>query len=491
MIRLTLLIVLTLSTAFCLNAQNQFIRVYGGESYDFGRAIIQTADDGYLIAGTTGSFGLSSAEIMLLKTDPNGYVEWRKYYGGQYADQCESMDLSQDGNLIIGGFTERTGKGYQAYALKLTIDGDTIWSNHFGGEAWDFARQVIPLDDGGYALFGQTYSYGQGKGDFYLLRLNSLGDTLWTRTYGGPELESGESIALASDGGFFLAGYTESFGAGKKDMYVVRTDSDGDTLWTRTYGGVEDDFAYTVVATSDDGFVLGGGTFNNPDNTDGDGDFIVRKSDANGDDVWVRIDNDYGDEYWMDALEDQSGNIVLVGYTSESNFGKEDFRIMRINSDGDWDFVTKNHGTPKNERAFDVKETSDGGYIMVGYTKGFLQRLDDVLVVKTLYNGLSTTDPETGVNEIVIGNDVFAVAFGPNPFSGSPTFFIQGFYDLLPKLNNPITLQIFNIVGQQVHQQGITSSETRLSSDLDSGVYSYQLVSGGMVLATGVAICLK
>ncbi len=471
-------------------SQEMFQRVYGGQSYDFGCEVIQTPDDGYLIAGSTGSFGLESAEIMVIKTDPNGYVEWRRYYGGPYADHAESMELTEDGNLIISGFTERTGKSYQAYALKLTMDGDTIWSKHYGGALWDFAREVLPLTDGGYALFGQTYSYGEGEGDFYLIRLDSEGDTLWTKTYGGPQLESGESIALASDGGFFLAGYTESFGAGKKDVYVVRTDADGDTIWTRTYGGVEDDFGYAVVATNDGGFVVVGGSFNNPNSIDVDGDFMMQKADADGNHVWLRVDDINGEEYWMDAIEDQIGNITVVGYTGDGGFGKEDARITGVDANGYWNGVARTIGSMENDRAFAVKETSDNGYIMVGRTGGFLNRFDDVYLVKMNYEG-HTAPPELGVNEIEIDGSSYEVTIGPNPFHGAPSVFVQNYNDLVTKLDDPIVFRLFNAVGQELLETEVNSGNTRIELEISSGVYSYQLVSGRSLLATGVAVKLN
>jgi len=467
-----------------VSAQFMFQRVYGGESYDYGKEVIQTPDNGYLIAGATGSFGLDNAQVMVLKTDSNGYVEWQKTYGGPYADQAESMEISQDGNLIIGGFTERVGKSYQAYALKLTMNGDTIWSQHYGGEFWDFAKKVVALPDGGYALFGQTYSYGNGNGDFYLLRLNSNGDTLWTRTYGGSELESGESMALALDGGFFLAGYTESFGAGKKDVYVVRTDANGDTMWTMTYGGPEDDFCHAMVATSDSGFVVAGGTFNN---SPGEADFMTIKFDANGTKLWEDIWDGSTDEFWHDVIQNDIGNIILVGYVEDSGFGREDVRINGLDGDGNFIGIGKTHGSPEDERLYDVKQTSDGCYVMVGSTRGFLKRVDDVYLIKTDCTG-STLGPELAVNEIIVDGTSFAVTIGPNPFRESPTLFIQNYANLITKVNDPIQFRLFNTLGQMLYQGKVNSSRTQIDLNVPSGVYSYQLISGANILSTGVAI---
>ncbi len=478
-----------LFTGTVVSAQIQFQRVYGGDSYDFGKEVIQTADDGYLIVGSSGSFDQDMGnQVLLLKTDDNGYEQWRKTYGGQFAEQAESFAETTDGNLIIGGLTERIGKSYQAYALKVTTDGDTLWSKDFGGEQWDFCKQVVALSDGGAALFGQTYSYGNGEGDFYLIRLDSNGDSLWTKTYGGTGLESGESIAVTTDGGFVLAGYTESFGAGKTDMYVVRADANGDTLWTKTFGGPEDDFCYSVATTADDGYVLVGNSFNHAPNPD-KSVYIVIKDGGNS--QWTKYDPYLGDNYWTDVfVEPGSGNVTVVGYNSEGLFGQEDGRIVRYGGlDGIWNGMAKDHGSPRDDRFYDAKMTSDGGYVMVGSTEGFLNRFNDVYLVKGDDFGLSVS-PELGVNEITIGDNVYGVAVGPNPFSNeTPTLFIQGYDEIIRKVKAPLRVRFYNTVGQVVLNQPVTSGSTSIRAEnFTSGIYSYQLVSGATVLATGKAV---
>jgi len=470
-------------------AQLWMQRVYGGQSYDFGREVIQTADDGYLIAGSTGSFGLESAEVMLIKTTDLGHVEWRKYYGGPFADQAESMELGLDGNYVVGGFTERIGKSYDAYALKIEPDGDTIWTKHYGGELWDFAKQLVTLSDGGVALFGQTYSYGAGNGDFYLLRLNADGDTLWTKTYGGPELESGESIALMPDGGFALAGFTESYGAGGRDGYLVRTDADGDTLWTKTYGGVEDDHIYAVCTTLSGGLALAGGT-----NSQGAGksDFMILKVDASGVYEWSFIDGGPLDDYWYDLIEDGVGNFIAVGYTEDGPGGLDDYKIIRVGPDSIWNGVATSYGGGGTERAYDIKQTSDNGYVIIGNSDGFLFRFDDVYLVKTDYDGVTIPFVDVSVDEIITEDQTFKVAIGPNPFFEIPTLQIQNFTELQSSLDSPIEIKVYSAVGSLVYTSEANRGITRLTGlEVSKGIYAYQLVSGGSVLATGKMVSLR
>lgn len=469
------------------NSQEKFQRVYGGESYDQGCEVIQTADNGYLIAGTTGSFGFSSGQIMLIKTDFQGYEEWRRYYGDNFADQARSMEKTADGNLVIAGFTETTVNSYQAFAIKLTMDGDTIWTRSYGGSAWDFCHQVAALPDSGLALFGQTYGNNATEGDFLLIRLNKHGDTLWTRTYGGPEMEIGESIAVAPDGGFYLAGSTTSYGAGKVDFYVVRTDAVGDTLWTKTFGGQEDDLCYAVAVTLDGGYVVAGGTYSN---TAGKSDFVIYKDQ--GIIQWTRFSAYLGNDYWTDIIVEPIGNVTAAGYFTEGGAGLEDMRITRYGADGIYNGMAAGHGSQQNDRAYDVKLTSDGGYIMVGFTEGFMERFDDVYLVK-MNNIGETSLSELGIHEILVDGKIYDVSIGPNPFSAEEPFMLIESYEILDsKLDDPLSISIFNAIGQLVVAQPIASGKTGLNTqNLQSGVYSYLLSSGNLVLSTGRLIRIK
>ncbi|MFH1010077.1 MAG: hypothetical protein V1784_02440, partial [bacterium] len=138
---------------------------------------------------------------------------------------------------------------------------DTLWTRTYGGSSYEDAYSVQQTADGGYVLAGYTETFGGGNGDVYLVKTNSQGDTLWTRTYGGSTWDWAESVQQTSDGGYIMAGVTNSFGAGNEDFYLVKTNSQGDTLWTRTYGGNNADDALSVQQTADGGYIVAGGTY--------------------------------------------------------------------------------------------------------------------------------------------------------------------------------------------------------------------------------------
>jgi hypothetical protein len=464
-------------------SQERFQRVYGGDGYDTGAEVIELADSSYLIAGTTGSYdpGMSS-QIMLLKTNQTGHAQWTVTYGEQFADVAESMVEATDGNFLIAGYTETIENSYQVYALKVTPVGDTIWTRTYGGPQWDFCHQAVALNDGGFALLGQTYSYGSGEGDFYLLRLNADGDTLWTKTYGGTEDESGEAISLTNDGGFYLSGNTESFGAGKQDVYMIRTDAMGDTIWTRTMGGVEDDVCNGACTTSAGNLVIVGGTYNNsPDEFD----FLIHRRGANGNSLNTSMEDGSADEFWTDVLEDSNNQLMVVGWVNDSQWGKTDFLYRRYTLDLNFGGIGTSRGSAEDDKMFDVKTTLDGGYIMVGVTGGFLERFDDVYLHKMDNNGVSD-NPELGLEEITVAGETFAVRFAPNPIESESSFIIDGMNLLQQEKNGPFLLKVFDGLGREVVSTQLNDGRTQLSlAHLAPGIHYYQFLSDTELLATG------
>jgi len=244
-------------------------RTYGGvENNYYGNSVQQTTDGGYIVAGYTDSYdvGLGLEGVYLIKTDSLGDTLWTRTYGGKsgvFGSYGESVQQTTDGGYIVAGWTDCDPYGlglYDVYLIKTDSLGDTLWTRTYGGGNWDFGKSVQQTSDGGYIVAGYTDSYGAGVGDVYLIKTNSLGDTLWTRTYGGTNFDEGYSVQQTTDGGYIVAGYTESYGAGENDIYLIKTNASGNTLWTKTYGGTGYDAGYSVQQTTDGGYIVAGET---------------------------------------------------------------------------------------------------------------------------------------------------------------------------------------------------------------------------------------
>ncbi|MCW4054441.1 MAG: hypothetical protein NWE84_05930, partial [Candidatus Bathyarchaeota archaeon] len=141
-----------------------------------------------------------------------------------------------------------------------TVQAAAMWAQTYGGTSFDYGYFVVETGDGGYAIAGDTYSFGAGGSDVYLVKTDVDGTMLWNKTYGGTSNDYGRSFAQTSDGGYAIAGNTRSFGAGGSDVYLVKTDVDGTMLWNKTYGGTSNDFGYFVVETGDGGYAIAGQT---------------------------------------------------------------------------------------------------------------------------------------------------------------------------------------------------------------------------------------
>lgn len=233
-------------------------RTFGGKEFDSGKAIQQTSDGGYIITGVTNSFGAVGNDIYLLKTDAKGNCLWFKTYGEENHDHGNAVQQTSDGGYIIvgqKGFTEKYGTSL--WLLRTTASGDTIWTKQYHGtDAWDQGNSIQKTLDGGYIITG----YKNDNYDLWLLKTDSKGNLLWQKTFGGSSHEEGESVQQTSDGGYIIAGCTKSYGEGDADVWIIKTDALGETIWRRTYGGSHQDYGHEIQETSDGGFIIAGYT---------------------------------------------------------------------------------------------------------------------------------------------------------------------------------------------------------------------------------------
>ncbi len=283
------------------NGDTLWTRTYGGTSNDEGRDVIEVSSGGFLIAGTTGSFGNNGTDFWLIRTDSIGNTLWSKTYDGGEDDWCYSVCESSSGGFIVTGLTYRSGGAYKYVWLIRTDDnGTTIWENTYGESGAETGHAVIECTDGDYVIAGTSWNQSNGSFDVYLIKTDDNGNTLWTKMYGGTGSDNSYSVAEVSSGRFIIVGETLSFGAGGGDVYLIRTDASGDTLWTRTYGGIGDDWGYSVIPCSSNGFAITGYT--------GFG--------AGSIDVWLLRVNDQP----VNDINDEPKEQVPQSYSLEQNY---------------------------------------------------------------------------------------------------------------------------------------------------------------------------
>ena len=210
-------------------------RCYGGEKDDYGFSVAPTPDRGCIVVGNTSSFGAGRSDIYLVKTDVHGDTLWTMMLGGADYDIGYSVRQTADG-YIIAGLSESHGAGGEdVYLVRTNADGDTLWTRTYGGPNSDEAHSVQETADGGFVVAGSTYSFGAGNFDGYLIRTGPRGELIWTKTLGGTGDDGAWSVAPAVGGGFFVAGYRSS-ATGDRDVLLVRTDSAGNLTADRPKG---------------------------------------------------------------------------------------------------------------------------------------------------------------------------------------------------------------------------------------------------------------
>jgi hypothetical protein len=261
------------------NGNVQWQNTYGGSNDDEAYSIQQTLDNGYIVGGYTYSFGAGFSDVWVLKLDANGNVLWQKTYGGSSNDWAESIQQILDGSYVVAGVTDSFDAGNgDFWVLKLDANGNVLWQKTYGGSAFDRGRTIQQTSDGGYIVGGMTQSFGAGNGDAWELKLDANGNVQWQKTYGGNDFE-GAAIWQTPDGTYIATGRTYSFGAGGDDLWVFKLDTNGNMVWQKTYGGSGNEFARSIQQTSDGGYIVG--SFTNSFGT-GSEDVWVLKLDANG-----------------------------------------------------------------------------------------------------------------------------------------------------------------------------------------------------------------
>lgn len=305
-------------------------RTYGGSNAEVGRDLILTNDGGYFLVGSTGSFGSGSTDFLMVKTDGNGAVQWSRVMGGSGADVALSTFQTADGGYIVGGYTYSFGQGNgDYYAVKLSAAGNLEWSRVFGGTGTDISHNIQQTSDGGYIMGGYTRSFGSGIGNFYLVRLDGAGTVVWNRVYGGSATDLGYRTWQSSDGGYISIGYTTTFGAGGTDALLIKTDATGALQWARTYGGPLMDRPYNVFEAYDGNYVITGETSNS---TFGSGDQQILKVSNTGTLIWAYHYGSAIDETGFGlSVETADSGIVLSGWDDNN----EDLLLLKTDSLGD------------------------------------------------------------------------------------------------------------------------------------------------------------
>ncbi len=385
-------------------------RTYGGTNFEWGKSVVETHDGGYLIVGGTCLLGGDSSDVYVVKTDVNGDTVWTRRYGEPDGSEFgqSGIETSDSGYVVVGLRAPASGDT-GLFIMKIDTDGDTAWTagTYIGWEFSDF-MQIEETSDGGYIIVGLTTITGDP--DACMMKTDEYGDSLWTRRFGGSRSDGFHSVRQTFEGGYIAVGYVTPPGPihPPYDVYLVRTDASGDSLWSRTYGGDRQDVAYSVDQTEDSGFVIAGYTssFDVPME-----DVYLIRTDKNGDTLWARTYGGPGFDQAYSVKQVSDGGYIVAGFGgSLADPWDLDLHLMKTDSVGDTEWMLRCGGVER-DGGFSVQQTVDGGYVAAGWTESFGAGNQDVYLIKTA--------PEVSVQERVLHQErFFNFHTDPNPCAG-------------------------------------------------------------------------
>jgi len=352
---------------------------YGGAHGDLGQSIQQVSDGGYIVAGYTSSYSNGGKDFAIYKLNSSGNKVWFKHYGGGSNDEAKAIQQTSDGGYIVAGHTVSYTYGSSDFAIyKLNSSGNKVWFKHYGGINLDRAHSIQQTSDGGYIVAGNTESYTHGSYDVAIYKLNSNGNKVWFKHYGGTQDDSANAIMQTSDGGYIVTGFTKSYSHGDSDFAIYKLNSSGNKVWFKHYGGTQDDSANAIKQTSDGGYIVAGRTYSY---SYGEYDLGIYKLNSSGSKTWFKHYGGSSSDVAYSIQQTSDGGYVVAGYTYSYSYGIDDFAIYKLNSSGNKVWF-KHYGGANSDRGRSVQQTSNGGYIFAGDTNSYTYGSFDFAIYK-------------------------------------------------------------------------------------------------------------
>jgi tetratricopeptide (TPR) repeat protein len=459
--------------AFCVDKPGDIIweKFYGYEKDEKIYSLIQTLDSGFALAGSTTSKGAGKEDGLIIKLDKQGNKEWQTTYGGKGNDSINSLIQTTNIGYTFAGYTSSKGAGKEdVWIIKIDNRGNTLWEKTFGGKSNDYGYSLIKTTYNGYMVAGYTSSKGAGKEDAWIIKLNNQGTKLWDRTYGGTGYDRFSSIFQTEDGRYVASGCSNSKSRGGHDAWVMKLSGQGYKVWDKLYGGSNDDWAFSIIQNKNKDYVFTGFTdlvktsyYN----------FLIVKLNGSG---YKIKENNFGgnkDERAYSIIQTQDGGYAIAGWTKSKGAGKSDGWVVKLDSEGRliWD---KTFGGTKNDKLLSIIQTSDGNYVLAGYTESKGLGGTDAWIIKIRgdIQETETTRQTLTTSGTIVFHHLGIIKLTSTP-SGASVFLDGTFKGVCPiTLNNVTTgkhLIKITKTGYQDYQKEITISSdktTYINADL-------------------------
>ena len=380
-------------------AQIQFSTEYGGQYNEDGRWMEQLPDSGFIMVGGTATYSNGQTDFWLVRADAYGNQLWTKSIGGTEFDFANMVKPTPvDNGFIICGLTNSYGGGdNDGWIVKTDVNGNTQWSRTVGDAGLQELEAIVLTSDGGYAAVGVNYTTGTQYYDILLVKLNSAGVKQWQKNIGGQGYEIGNSIQETADHGFILSGQTYSYGLEDGDTYLVKTDSAGNVEWEKsiTNKGIQE--SHYVAIAPDGGYVMIADA-DSLDNALGQTDIWLIKTDSNGDTLWTKAVGGNKKDGGKTVEITADGGMILGGITRSFGLINPNYYFIKTDSLGNIEWQNTSYGSIYHDHGYRAIETSDGGFAQFGYFRnsaGFM----NYCLVKVGPNGGVTKD--IGIDEFI------------------------------------------------------------------------------------------
>lgn len=461
-----------LFASFLLKAQppSKFYSTYGGDGYDVGYSVKQTLDKGYIIAGSTSSFGQGNTDFYLLKLDSMGQKKFETSFGGYSNEIAKSVVQLVDSSYVILGYTSSFGiGGYDVFLVKADKNGVFEWQKTIGGNDWDFAYSIEQTLDGGFIIGGTTYSFGYGNADGYVIKTDVSGNVIWSKTYGGKRDDEFKSVIQTADGNYALTGYTKSYNDSLGDAWLFKIDLNGDSIWSKYYGGNKEDFGNQVVEKSNEFFIAGATA------SSGAGllDAFAFKTNNLGTLITSFVDGTAtNDEIYTSVAISKKNSVNNFCFIEKEMFPGFKLQTKVIELDVNLYYkIATDYGSSSNDETYNIVSTEDRGYAIVGYTQGYNASLTDLFFIKidSLLNGGNFSI----VSIYEYGKKNINIKVFPNPTSSELN--IKSSIEI-----NDSQLLLLDLLGKEISiKNRITKSNNNLITinldDLKNGIYYLKL----------------
>ena len=375
--------IISCSTNIALQNSEGWIKYYGVLNDASGSSVKETSDGGYVIVGRIRPFENSfNSDVFLIKTDDDGNIEWEKTFGGSNSDGGGDIQLTNDGGYIIAGFTRSFGNPEDSdiWLIKTDVNGNEMWNKTYGNDVKNESGwSVKQTNDGGFIVSGSSSS-GLLNYSAYLIKTDINGNLEWYKYfYEGYGRAYGRDVQQTNDGGYVLTG--SGYFDGSSSAFLIKMDGDGNVEWEKTYGDLRGPVdAWEVKQTNDGGYIIVG---SGPNKIIPWQDVKLIKTDYYGKKKWDR-NFGYGfiinAEYGRSVEQTNDGGYIITGSVHLPQEDDVDVWLIKTDSTGNRRWA-RTYGGNEREFGYEVHQTSDGGYIVVGYSEDDLGN-SDVLLIK-------------------------------------------------------------------------------------------------------------